>query len=105
MTETTKAVESSTKGAEKGGASQGGDQLAELEKRAAANATRIREKSEELKELATRQRTIEAKIQEVKERQFREFLKTSGFGDFGPDVWRSAEAEIKTLLARAAATK
>ena len=105
MTETTKAVESGTKGADKGGASAAGDQLAELERRAAANATKIREKGEELKELAARQRTIETKIQEVKERQFRDFLKTSGFDEFGPDVWRSAEAEIKSLLARAAEKK
>lgn len=78
----------------------GVDQLAELEKRAAGVAERIREKNSELRELVSRQRKTEAQIRELKDKQLNDFLKASGIGEFSPDAWRAAESEIKAILAR-----
>ena len=83
------------------GSGSAGDLLAELERKLSGFDLRIREKSDELKQLTARRRKVEQEIREAKEKQLRDFIKSSQLDSFSPDTWRAAEAEIKAALERA----
>lgn len=83
------------------GTGSAGDLLAELERKLSGFDQRIREKSDELKQLTARRRKVEQEIRDAKEKQLRDFIKSSQLDSFSPDAWRAAEAEIKAALERA----
>ena len=104
MSETTTSTETAAKAAKASKAVAAQEQLSALEKRSASIAEKIQEKNRELRDLLAQQRKIDAQVREAKDRHLSDYLKETGLGQFSPEAWRAAEADIKALLAKNAAS-